>query len=149
VVGTRLLNTGPDLQTDYTPRRAGNNNPFKRALVHGDNDTLHINFAGDYSGGVQVDGSPETSPVNVTISSTGVAIHLGSSSVTISSERAAIAGFPHPPEITFSWAGLPPGIGKPPQSNTLKLLQTIFDLQKWLHWKPRTRIDKNQYNENS
>jgi hypothetical protein len=47
--------TATDLILDASNRRKPGGGPFRRALVHNQNDGLTINFAGDYPGGVTVD----------------------------------------------------------------------------------------------
>jgi hypothetical protein len=51
---------GYDLLLDFFERRlAGSNlttDPYRRALVHGPGDTLFINYANDYKGGVVING---------------------------------------------------------------------------------------------
>ena len=48
---------GSDLQLDSMERRVGNTSPpHRRALVHGFNDDLVINFNADYTGGLTLDG---------------------------------------------------------------------------------------------
>ena len=42
---------GSDFMLDAPERRTAAN-PFRRALVHNQNDGLTVNFAGDYPGGV-------------------------------------------------------------------------------------------------
>lgn len=46
---------GSDLVLDYPPRRK-NDDGWRRALVHDENDGLTINFNGDYPGGVTIVG---------------------------------------------------------------------------------------------
>jgi hypothetical protein len=46
---------GSDFMLD-APERHRAPNPFRRALVHDQNDGLTINFAGDYPGGVTLNG---------------------------------------------------------------------------------------------
>jgi hypothetical protein len=48
-VGSDFLLDAPDRRKDATP--------FRRALVHNQGDGLTINFAGDYPGGVAINGS--------------------------------------------------------------------------------------------
>lgn len=43
-------------------RRAGVTKPFRRALVHDENDGLTINFANDYPGGVTINGVAKITP---------------------------------------------------------------------------------------
>lgn len=45
---------GSDLILDSSARRGDAVRGFRRALVHGDADTLHLNFEGDYTGGVSI-----------------------------------------------------------------------------------------------
>ena len=48
---------GTDLLLDSQERRVGNTSPtYRRALVHGFNDDLVINFNADYTGGVVLEG---------------------------------------------------------------------------------------------
>lgn len=46
---------GSDFMLDSPERRKGAN-PFRRALVHDQGDGLTVNFAGDYPGGVTLNG---------------------------------------------------------------------------------------------
>lgn len=50
-----LRSSSSDFMLDCPPRRKGSNE-FRRALVHNENDGLTVNFAGDYPGGVTIDG---------------------------------------------------------------------------------------------
>jgi hypothetical protein len=47
---------GHDFLLDSAKRRKANGPRFRRALVHDQNDGLTINFAGDYPGGVTING---------------------------------------------------------------------------------------------
>jgi hypothetical protein len=50
-----VLVQGHDFLLDSVARRkAGNSPPFRRALVHDQNDGLTFNFANDYPGGVTI-----------------------------------------------------------------------------------------------
>ncbi len=49
--------TGPDICLDNPDRRAGHTGGVRRALVHGGNDQLVLNYGNDYTGGVLVAGS--------------------------------------------------------------------------------------------
>lgn len=51
-----LKTTAADVMIDSQARRGGAGGPFRRALVHGSGDALVLNFAGDYTGGVVVQG---------------------------------------------------------------------------------------------
>ncbi len=57
--------TGADLKIDYSPRRE-NNSPNRRALVHDYNDGLTINWAGDYPGGITLNGDVKISKMSGT-----------------------------------------------------------------------------------
>lgn len=48
---------GHDLLLDSAQRRRVNGPRFRRALVHDQNDGLTVNFAGDYPGGVTLNGT--------------------------------------------------------------------------------------------
>jgi hypothetical protein len=52
-----LKTTATDLIIDAPARRGGQPGPFRRALVHDNQDALTINYAGDYRGGVTVNSS--------------------------------------------------------------------------------------------
>lgn len=52
VNGWRLVLNGADLVIDAGQVRRTNSSDFRRAIVHGSNDTLIINFANDYPNGV-------------------------------------------------------------------------------------------------
>jgi hypothetical protein len=54
VNGWRLVLNGPDLVIDAGQVRRTNNSDFRRAIVHGPNDTLIINYSNDYPNGVIV-----------------------------------------------------------------------------------------------
>lgn len=47
---------GADLKLDSTERRSGAGGEHRRALVHGPGDALVLNWAGDYTGGVYLNG---------------------------------------------------------------------------------------------
>jgi len=47
---------GTDLNLDNTSRRGGRSGSTRRALVHDGNDSLSINYAGDYTSGVRLHG---------------------------------------------------------------------------------------------
>lgn len=47
---------GADLQIDHPDRRGGAGGAQRRALVHGPGDALVVNWAGDYTGGVYLNG---------------------------------------------------------------------------------------------
>ena len=57
VEGRVLKTTASDFMLDSPGRRRGGPSPFRRALVHNDQDGLTINFGGDYPGGVTVTGN--------------------------------------------------------------------------------------------
>jgi hypothetical protein len=48
---------GPDILLDHPDRRAGHAGGVRRALVHGPSDNLMLNYANDYTGGVDVQGT--------------------------------------------------------------------------------------------
>lgn len=50
--GWRIVLNGPDLVIDAGQGRRVNDSGFRRAIVHGPNDTLIINFSNDYPNGV-------------------------------------------------------------------------------------------------
>ncbi len=54
---------GSDLIIDYNLRRK-NNSPFRRALVHDQNDGLTINWNSDYPGGVSINKVAHIYPIN-------------------------------------------------------------------------------------
>lgn len=63
VVEARVLQTqASDFMLNAEDRRNGNNKPWRRALVHNQQDGLTINFNGDYSGGVTIVGVAELYP---------------------------------------------------------------------------------------
>jgi hypothetical protein len=55
--GSVVKTTAADLMLDAPARRRGGPSPYRRALVHDEQDGLTINFAGDYPGGVTVTGN--------------------------------------------------------------------------------------------
>jgi hypothetical protein len=67
----RLYSSGTDLHL-FNKERAGNNDHPGRALVHGGNDTLMVNFNGDYKGGTII---------NSNLVTTGMSQHRGGASV--------------------------------------------------------------------
>lgn len=56
IEGGVLKCTATDFMLDAPTRRGVGSGPHRRALVHSDGDSLTINFANDYSGGVTVVG---------------------------------------------------------------------------------------------
>lgn len=48
---------GTDVMVDSVQRREGAAGPYRRALVHGPEDTLFVNWKHDYSGGVILNGA--------------------------------------------------------------------------------------------
>jgi hypothetical protein len=79
-----LKTTASDVIIDAPGRRGNRPGPFRRALVHDQQDGLTINFAGDYTGGVTVVG---TLVVTGEISSAGRAI-----GEALSNLQATVAG---------------------------------------------------------
>ena len=59
--GRVVKSTASDLMLDSSERHKGGG-PFRRALVHNQNDGLSINFNGDYPGGVTIAGLADISP---------------------------------------------------------------------------------------
>jgi hypothetical protein len=59
--GRIVKSVSSDFMLDSAERRKGGG-PFRRALVHDQNDGLTINFAGDYPGGVTLNAVREISP---------------------------------------------------------------------------------------
>lgn len=59
---TNLNVQGHDLLLDSPARRKPNGPPFRRALVHDQNDGLTVNFNSDYPGGVTLNGVTEIRP---------------------------------------------------------------------------------------
>ncbi len=57
-----VLSTGSDLMLDSAHRRKPNGSLYRRALVHDAGDGLTINFAGDYQGGVTLNGVRDIYP---------------------------------------------------------------------------------------
>lgn len=60
-VGGRMAVRGSDFVLDNTERRGGNNTGGRIALVHDVGDKLHVNYAGEYSGGTQIGGNTTVS----------------------------------------------------------------------------------------
>ena len=54
---------GHDLILDSAERRLPNGPVFRRAIVHGTNDNLIVNFNGDYPGGTVLNGVTEITPL--------------------------------------------------------------------------------------
>ncbi|ANK84732.1 hypothetical protein AMK01_CH01083 [Rhizobium sp. N6212] len=46
--------TASDFLIDCPPRRSNKGGPYRRALVHGEDDSLIVNFLGDYPGGTRI-----------------------------------------------------------------------------------------------
>jgi hypothetical protein len=89
-VASRVVDVrGSDLMLDYASRRA-NTTPFRRALVHGWNDTLTLNYNRDYPGGVLIEG-PVRMPGGAVIAGQDVATMLTSLSTQVSSLTARVA----------------------------------------------------------
>ena len=63
VLCNNLNVTGHDLLLDSAARRKPNGPRFRRALVHDLNDSLTINFGGDYPGGLRLNGVAEVRPL--------------------------------------------------------------------------------------
>ncbi|ULY68588.1 hypothetical protein [Chlorella virus XW01] len=70
-INGRLYSSGTDLHL-FNKERAGKNEHPGRALVHGGDDTLMINFNGDYKGGTTI---------NSNLVTTGMSQHRGGASV--------------------------------------------------------------------
>lgn len=60
-VGGRMLVKGSDLSLDNTERRSGNTTGSRIALVHDFGDRLHVNYAGEYTGGTLIGGNTTVS----------------------------------------------------------------------------------------
>lgn len=60
-VGGRMSVRGSDFVLDSTERRGGNSTGSRIALVHDFGDKLHVNYAGEYSGGTQIGGNTTVS----------------------------------------------------------------------------------------
>lgn len=89
-VASRVVQVkGSDLMLDYQPRRA-NSTAFRRALVHGWNDTLTLNYNRDYPGGVLIEG-PVRMPGGAVIAGQDVAAVLTSLSTQVSALSARVA----------------------------------------------------------
>ncbi len=56
IEGSHIHAKAHDLKLDSPQRRQDKGGPHRRALVHGFNDELAINFRGDYPGGVNIYG---------------------------------------------------------------------------------------------
>jgi hypothetical protein len=56
ITSSTIVSSGPDIMLDNATRRGGQTGGYRRALVHGTSDTLVINYAGDYTGGVIIKG---------------------------------------------------------------------------------------------
>jgi len=61
--GRVVKSVSSDFMLDSAERRKGSG-PFRRALVHDQNDGLTINFAGDYLGGTTLNAVREISPLH-------------------------------------------------------------------------------------
>jgi hypothetical protein len=80
---------GSDLMLDYPSRRA-NTTAYRRAVVHGWNDTLTLNYNRDYPGGVLIEG-PVRMPGGAVISGQDIAATLTSLTSQIASLTSRIA----------------------------------------------------------
>lgn len=60
-VGGRMAVRGSDLVLDNTDRRSGNTSGSRIALVHDTGDRLHVNYAGEYTGGTLIGGNTTVS----------------------------------------------------------------------------------------
>lgn len=75
--------TGSDFMLDSSVRRGGAGAPYRRALVHDAGDALTINYARDYSGGVNVIGDlAVTGDVRVAGQAMGALMQAMSSRIT-------------------------------------------------------------------
>lgn len=63
IVCSNLNVQGHDLLLDSPKRRGPGGPPFRRAMVHDSDDALTINYAGDYPGGVRINGLTELRPL--------------------------------------------------------------------------------------
>lgn len=63
IQGRVLKIEGSDFMLDSAERRKGGG-PFRRALVHDQNDGLTINFSGDYPGGLALNGVSSIVPLS-------------------------------------------------------------------------------------
>lgn len=89
-VASRVVQVnGSDLMLDYPSRRA-NSTPFRRAIVHGWNDTLTLNYDRDYPGGVLIEG-PVRMPSGAVIGGQDVAATLTSLSTQVAALVARVA----------------------------------------------------------
>lgn len=89
-VASRIVKvTGTDLMLDSPGRRA-NRTAFRRAVVHGWNDTLTLNYNRDYPGGVLVQGRVQM-PDGATIGGQDVAATISSLSSQITALTARVA----------------------------------------------------------
>jgi hypothetical protein len=61
VNGPAVKIVGSDLLVD-SPARRGGGGPYRRALVHNQNDGLTVNYHGDYPGGLTLQGVTEITP---------------------------------------------------------------------------------------
>ncbi len=89
-VNSRVVSVkGADLMLDYASRRS-NTTAFRRALVHGWNDTLTLNYNRDYPGGVLIEG-PVRMPGGAVIGGQDVAVALTSLSTQVAALTTRVA----------------------------------------------------------
>lgn len=89
-VASRIVQVqGTDLMLDHPGRRA-NRTAYRRALVHGWNDTLTLNYNRDYPGGVLIEG-PVRMPAGATIGGQDVAATISSLATQLTALTARIA----------------------------------------------------------
>ena len=89
-VNSRVVSVkGSDLMLDSRSRRS-NSTAFRRALVHGWNDTLTLNYNRDYPGGVLIEG-PVRMPGGAVIGGQDVAVALTSLSTQVAALTTRVA----------------------------------------------------------
>ena len=69
---------GPDLALEWPDRRSASSAPGRRALVHGFQDELEVNYDNDYPNGIRLNGAvklpymPVAAPADTTLEGDGV-----------------------------------------------------------------------------
>jgi len=95
VNGSKLVMKGPDLEIDCdTRRRSGTTGP-RRALVHGFQDELIINYNRDYPGGITILGSVSVAD-QLSIAGVDVALELAALKQRIQQLEARVVALENP-----------------------------------------------------
>ena len=88
VLCNNLNVTGHDLLLDSSARRVPDGRRHRRALVHDLNDSLTVNFGGDYPGGLRLNGVTELRPLGKLVVRGGASYE--SKGVTLEGEQVTM-----------------------------------------------------------